>query len=308
MSDFVIETNNLTKCYAGQICVNRLCLHVPKGKIYGLLGRNGAGKTTTMKMLLNLVRPTSGSISIFQEDYLKHPLKTYKRIGALIESPGFYENLTGKENLEIIARLRGCNSEELINRTLQIVNLNKDDKKTFGKYSLGMKQRLGIAAAIMHEPDILILDEPINGLDPIGIHEIRNYIVKLCREHGTTVILSSHVLSEIEQIADVIGVMNNGVLLEEKNMDDLHKQIRRYVEYEVSNAAYAISVLKKQLHIREAAIQNEHFIRVYGIDIDRSAEINMCLIQNDISVAQFKIQEESLEEYFSELIGGGEIG
>lgn len=308
MGRFVIETNNLTKCYAEQACVNQLCLHVPEGKIYGLLGRNGAGKTTTMKMLLNLAHPTSGSISIFGEDYLKCPPKTYKRIGALIETPGFYENLTGKENLEIIARLRGCNSKEIINRALQIVNLDKEDKKSFGKYSLGMKQRLGIAAAIMHKPDILILDEPINGLDPIGIHEIRNYIVKLCREHGTTVLLSSHVLSEIEQMADVIGVMNNGVLLEEMNMDDLHKQIRRYVEYEVSDVSYALSVLKKQLHITDAAIKNEHFIRVYGIDIGRAAEINRCFVQNDISVAQFRIQEESLEEHFSELIGGGEIG
>ena len=176
MNDLVIETNDLTKCYGEQVCVAQLCLHVPKGKIYALLGRNGAGKTTTMKMLLNLVKPTSGFIKIFNDIHLEDASKAYSRIGALIETPGFYDNLTGRENLEIIARLRGLNSIESVDQALSVVNLDKNDKKIFEKYSLGMKQRLGIAAAIMHKPEILILDEPMNGLDPIGIYEMREYL------------------------------------------------------------------------------------------------------------------------------------
>ncbi|MFR8246672.1 MAG: ATP-binding cassette domain-containing protein [Roseburia sp.] len=151
MNDLVIETNDLTKCYGEQVCVAQLCLHVPKGKIYALLGRNGAGKTTTMKMLLNLVKPTSGFIKIFNDIHLEDASKAYSRIGALIETPGFYDNLTGRENLEIIARLRGLNSIESVDQALSVVNLDKNDKKIFEKYSLGMKQRLGIAAAIMHK-------------------------------------------------------------------------------------------------------------------------------------------------------------
>lgn len=308
MSDFAIETNGLSKYYAEQLCVDQLCIHVPKGKIYALLGRNGAGKTTTMKMLMNLVRPTSGSIKIFNADYLKCPLKTYKRIGALIESPGFYENLTGRENLEIIARLRGYRGLEHVDRALCAVNLDKDDKKIFGKYSLGMKQRLGLAAATMHKPEILILDEPINGLDPIGIHDMRDYLVKLCKEYNTTVFISSHILSEIEQMADTVGIMNNGALLEEKSLDDLHKQLRRYAEYEVPDAVHVFSILKENLHIINAEIEKKNLIRVWGSSMDRLEEINKYLIQNDIPVIQITIKEQKLEEYFSELIGGGKIG
>ena len=221
MNDFVIETNDLTKCYGEQVCVAQLCLHVPKGKIYALLGRNGAGKTTTMKMLLNLVKPTSGFIKIFNDIHLEDASKAYSRIGALIETPGFYDNLTGRENLEIIARLRGLNSIESVDQALSVVNLDKNDKKIFEKYSLGMKQRLGIAAAIMHKPEILILDEPTNGLDPAGIHEIRNLVKSLPKRYDCTVLISSHMLSEIELLADDIGILNHGRLLFEGSLEDL---------------------------------------------------------------------------------------
>lgn len=308
MNDLVIETNDLTKCYGEQVCVAQLCLHVPKGKIYALLGRNGAWKTTTMKMLLNLVKPTSGFIKIFNDIHLEDASKAYSRIGALIETPGFYDNLTGRENLEIIARLRGLNSIESVDQALSVVNLDKNDKKIFEKYSLGMKQRLGIAAAIMHKPEILILDEPMNGLDPIGIYEMREYLVNLCKEGNTTVFISSHILSEIEQIADVIGVMNHGRLLEEESITDLHKRLRRYAEYEVSNVEYVFSLLKERLDISEILIDSKNRIRLFGKDMHRIEEINSYLIQNNIPIRQIRIEEEKLEDYFSELIGGGEIG
>ena len=215
MNDLVIETNDLTKCYGEQVCVAQLCLHVPKGKIYALLGRNGAGKTTTMKMLLNLVKPTSGFIKIFNDIHLEDASKAYSRIGALIETPGFYDNLTGRENLEIIARLRGLNSIESVDQALSVVNLDKNDKKIFEKYSLGMKQRLGIAAAIMHKPEILILDEPMNGLDIDGIQQVKKLLVEL-KEQGRTILLVSHNYEDIEELCDVIYEMSMGKI-QQKN-------------------------------------------------------------------------------------------
>lgn len=308
MGDYIIETKELTKRYGNHTCIDRLCLHVPKGKIYGLLGRNGAGKTTTMKMLLNLTQPTSGNIYLFGEDCQNCSQKIYQRIGSLIETPSFYENLTGSENLEILARMRGSFDKEQITHALRMVNLEEDKKKIFAKYSLGMKQRLGIAAAIMHKPEILILDEPTNALDPIGIQGIRNYMLQLCKEYGTTILLSSHVLSEIEHIADIIGVMHDGSLLEEISMEELHKQTRRYAEFKVSDADKAYFILKNQMQITDMAIENEHIIRIYGDDIGRCATINQCLNQNDILVARIVVCEADLENYFSGLIGGGSIG
>lgn len=235
MSVYAIETIGLTKNFGEKLGVNNLGLHVPQGKIYGLLGRNGAGKTTTMRMLLNLARPTSGTILLFGNDHKKQPDITYRKIGSIIEAPGFYDNLTGRENLKILARLRGQHRKDGIDRALEVVGLHKETDKVFSNYSLGMKQRLGIAAAIMHEPELLILDEPISGLDPIGIHEIRKFFLSLCKEHGATILISSHVLSEIEQLADIIGVMHEGNLLEEVDMIELRRRNRQYVEFAVSD-------------------------------------------------------------------------
>ena len=204
--------------------------------------------------------------------------------------------------------MRGLNSIESVDQALSVVNLDKNDKKIFEKYSLGMKQRLGIAAAIMHKPEILILDEPMNGLDPIGIYEMREYLVNLCKEGNTTVFISSHILSEIEQIADVIGVMNHGRLLEEESITDLHKRLRRYAEYEVSNVEYVFSLLKERLDVSEILIDSKNRIRLFGKEMHRIEEINSYLIQNNTPIRQIRIEEEKLEDYFSELIGGGEIG
>lgn len=307
MNDYVIETKGLTKKYGQQLSVNNLNIHVPQGKIYGLLGRNGAGKTTTMKLLLSLIKPASGEIMLFNEDYKKNPLKTYRRIGAIIETPSFYENLTASENLEILARLRGKHRKDAVNHALEVVGLVNEVKKTFGEYSTGMKQRLGIAAAIMHEPEVLILDEPINGLDPIGIHEIRDYLVRLCKEKGSTILISSHILSEIEQMADIIGIMHEGCLLEETYMEELRKHNRKYAEFDVSDVNKASLILERQFQIMDYKIIDNRFIRVFdGIDV--CAEINSEFVQQGVLVVGLNIKEEKLEDYFSDLIGGGEIG
>lgn len=307
MYSWVIETCGLTKKYKAQNSVDHLDMHVPPGKIYALLGRNGAGKSTTMKLLLNLVRPTDGTIALFGEDNRKCPAAIYRRVGALVEAPGFYENLTGAENLEILARLRGRRRKETVSRALEIVGLDGEEHKTFGRYSLGMKQRLGIAAAIMHEPEILILDEPVNGLDPIGIYEIRKYLLQLSGEKGVTILISSHIMSEIEQIADIVGVMHEGRLVEETDMESLRKRSRRYVEYDVSDVNRAALILERDFRISDYAVADEHLIRVYE-GIDRRAQINGGFTENGLMVSAIDVKEEKLEDYFSNLIGGGTIG
>ena len=209
MSDIIIETTGLTKVYGTQKSVVDLNLHVRRGRIYGLLGRNGAGKTTTMKMLLSLTQPTSGDIRIFGKNIRTSEKEILSQIGSLIESPGFYPNLTGTENLKIFAQLRGLNRKNAIHDALDLVGLPFRDKKLYSQYSLGMKQRLAIALSVMHDPALLILDEPINGLDPIGIAEIRAFIRALCDEKGKTVLISSHILSEIALLADDIGIIES---------------------------------------------------------------------------------------------------
>ena len=224
MESFIIETKQLTKKYRSQFAVNNVDLHVKKGNIYGLLGRNGAGKTTLMKMLLGLTTPTAGTFTLFGQKLAGQKQQLYPRIGALIETPGFYPNLTGTENLEIFARLRNLNTPNAVKNALETVGLPFRDKKLFREYSLGMKQRLGIANALLHHPQLLILDEPTNGLDPIGIAEIRDFLKILCKEYGMTILISSHILSEIELLADDIGILNHGVLLEECSMKTLKEK------------------------------------------------------------------------------------
>ena len=223
MNKYVIETKQLTKTYGEQTVVNSVNIHVKQGQIYGLLGRNGAGKTTIMKMILGLTDITSGEVDVFGQNIKGREKRVYPRIGAIIETPGFYPNLTGTENLEIFAKLRGTAAPNAVKNALEIVGLPYRDKKLFSKYSLGMKQRLGIANAILHDPELLILDEPTNGLDPSGIHEIRNLVKSLPSLYDCTVLISSHMLSEIELIADDIGILNHGRLLFEGSMNDLRQ-------------------------------------------------------------------------------------
>ena len=299
----VMETQNLTKKYQNVTVVDHVNLHIPKGKIYGLLGRNGAGKTTIMKMMLQLVSPTDGKIIMFGKDYREQVKDTYQKIGSIIETPGFYTNLTGQENLEILARLRRNVSKESVLHALEIVGLDKEKKKQFSDYSLGMKQRLGIAAAIMHQPQLLILDEPINGLDPIGISEIRQFLYELSRTKGTTILISSHVLNEIEQIADMIGVINQGKLVEEVNMQELHK--RKYVVFTVSDPLTASRMLENRCKVRDYEIQ-DNTIKIFETEFN-IGYFNQNLVENQVVVTAINSCEENLEDYFTELIGGSGI-
>lgn len=301
--EYVIETKNLTKKYGNSTVVDNINLHVPKGKIYGLLGRNGAGKTTTMKMMLKLIKVTGGNINLFGANFRNNNI--YKKIGSIIETPGFYQNLTARDNLKLLAKLHGNITDKEVQEALEIVGLHKEDKKTFSNFSLGMKQRLGIAAAIMHNPELLILDEPINGLDPIGISEIRSFLLSLSHDKGVTIFISSHVLSEIEQIADVIGVMNNGKLVEEVNILELQEKLKHYIEITVSDTKLAEKVLRDNFSIKDYSIIDN---TIYIYDKNKSiSDINKSLVQNNISVTKLNPCKETLESYFENLIGGGGI-
>lgn len=303
MNEYVIETRNLTKQYGVQKSVSDLNIHVKRGRIYGLLGRNGAGKTTTMKMLLGLIKPTSGTVKIFGKSMTGNEKKILPRIGCLIESPGFYPNLTGTENLKIFARLRGIPAKNAIKSTLEVVGLPYNDKKLFSQYSLGMKQRLAIALAIMHDPELLILDEPINGLDPIGIAEVRDFIRELCDVRGKTILISSHILSEISLLADDIGIIDHGVLLEEESIAELEQKNSKYIHFVVSDAAQASRIIEKDFYTRNFAVENDHSLRIYDTDLSVSA-INRSFIENGLEVSEAHTCEDSLEDYFKHVTGG----
>ena len=303
MSDFMIETKNLTKVYGEQKSVDNLNLHVRKGCIYGLLGRNGAGKTTTMKMLLGLTKPTDGEIQIYGKDIKGNEKKIYPRIGSLIESPGFYPNLTGTENLKILARLRGTPNRDAVKNALEVVGLPYNDKKLYSEYSLGMKQRLGIASAIMHEPELLILDEPINGLDPIGIAEVREFIKRLSAEQGKTILISSHILSEMALLADDIGIIDHGVLLEEESLEELEKKNSMYIHFAVSSASGAARILEHDFHTSNFHVDDDNNLRLYDTNI-AVASITRKFIESDIDVSEAHTKNDTLEDYFKKVTGG----
>ncbi len=303
MRKYVIETKHLTKQYGTQKSVANLNIHVRKGRIYGLLGRNGAGKTTTMKMLLGLTQPTSGEVLIWGKPLRTNEKKLLPRIGSLIESPGFYPNLTATENLRIFAALRGVPNRSALKDALDLVGLPYRDKKLFSQYSLGMKQRLAIALAVMHDPELLILDEPINGLDPIGIAEIRSFIRNLCNEQGKTILISSHILSEIALLADDIGIIDHGVLLEEESLAELEAKSSKQICFTVSDTAQAARILECVFHENRFTIQDDRRIQVHNLALPIGKTIT-AFVENGLEVSQAVISEESLEDYFRRVTGG----
>ncbi len=303
MQELIIETKNLTKLYGNQRSVDNLNLHVQKGKIYGLLGRNGAGKTTTMRMLLDLLTPTSGHAYLWGKDIRLHKKDILPRVGSLIESPGFYSNLTGSENLEIFATLRKIKDKTIIKNALEFVGLPYHDKKLFSQYSMGMKQRLAIALSIMHSPDLLILDEPTNGLDPIGIAEVRTFIRNLCDKSEKTILISSHILTEIEMLADDIGIIDQGKLLDEGSREELQKKRRNFIQLMVSNIDATKEIIEKEYKINRFEVVGKNEIRIYEEQLS-VPELNKTLVMDNIEVERIYVDEESLEDYFIRVTGG----
>ena len=276
---------------------------VKKGRVYGLLGRNGAGKTTTMKMLLGLTEPTSGEIELWGKPLRGNEKEVLPRIGSLIESPGFYPNLTATENLRIFAALRGVPSRHAVKDALDLVGLPYRDKKLFSQYSLGMKQRLAIALAVMHDPELFILDEPTNGLDPIGIAEIRTFIRRLCDEGGKTVLLSSHILSEISLMADDIGIIDHGVLLEEESLSALESKNGRFIHLGISDAAQAARLLETVLHTGQFRIDDDKSIRIFDTSLSLSL-LSETMVKGGVALYDLHLCENTLEDYFRRVTGG----
>ena len=303
MATFAVETNNLTKKYKNQTAVNNVSLRIKHGEIYGLLGRNGAGKTSIMKMILGLSTITSGEARLLGKNIKGNEKELYSRIGSTIETPGFYPHLTGYENLKIFAELRGTASKDAVRKALKLVNLPIDDKKTFKQYSLGMKQRLGIANALMNDPEILILDEPTNGLDPIGIAEIRQFIKDLSVKRDITILISSHQLSEIEQLVDTIGIIDKGNLLEEKNINEIFNASRQHILVEVSDTKQAVVVLEEQFNIADYQVVGIDTIKIFNLTVP-TKDINRAFMDASIDVNAISLNKGSLEDYFKKITGG----
>ncbi len=307
MDNLIIETKGLTKYYGNTAAVRDVDLHVRKDEIYALLGRNGAGKTTIMKMLLGLSSISKGSIHMFGKPLDGNKKEFLGRIGVMIETPGFYPNLTAAENLEILADLRGYVKRNAIEESLEKVGLPYQDKKLFSEFSLGMKQRLGIAAAIIHDPEVLILDEPINGLDPIGVMETRNFIRALSQDYGKTILLSSHILSEIELLADSIGIIDKGILLEESSYEELKRRNMHYILLSVEPAETVIHMLEEELHVKDYRVTGKGDIQIFDTGI-QTRDIVRFLAGRNIYVDAINKCSDSLEDYFKRMTGGEGIG
>ena len=292
------STRGLTKRYGDATVVDDMDLEVPEGAVYGFLGPNGAGKSTTMKMLLGLVHPTGGrAIVLGREMTPANRLEVLRQVGSLIEAPSCYPHLTARENLEIVRRLRGL-PESCIDEALSVVRL--DDAKTQGKlvghFSLGMKQRLGIAVALMGRPRLLLLDEPTNGLDPSGIHEIRQLIREMPGRFGCTVIVSSHLLSEIDQMADHVGIINRGRMVWQGSMADLHARARRWLALRTTDNAAAAGVLP-------GTVADGEWLRIKAVDDATAGQVTLGLARRGIGVVRLEERSESLEDIFLKLTG-----
>lgn len=301
---YIIQTNQLTKSYKESHVVSNVNMKVKKGEIYGFLGPNGAGKTTVMKMLTGLVKPTGGSIEIFGEKLTETSYELFARMGSIIEYPVFYDKLTAKENLALHGEYMGYYDKQAIDEALKLVGLTSISQKSVKEFSLGMKQRLGIARAIMTKPQLLILDEPINGLDPVGIKELRSLFQMLCHEYGMTLLISSHILGEIELIADTIGVIKAGRLIEEVSMKDIRDRNTEYIELVTDQPKKAVYVLEEILAITNYKLLDDSIIRIYSTE-HTQRDISKALILNDVSIEALSKKNHSLEDYFLSLINGG---
>jgi ABC-2 type transport system ATP-binding protein len=301
----IIQTYELTKAIKGNTIVSNVNLHIKKGEIYGLLGPNGAGKTTILKLLTGMLIPTSGEIMLFGKKLDETAKEGLKRVGSIIEYPIFFEHLTAMENLRIHCEYLGFYDNRAIRQALDIVQLTGIEGKKVKDFSLGMKQRLGLARAAVTKPELIILDEPTNGLDPIGIKDMRDLIRTLNKEYGITFLLSSHILGEIEQVADRIGVIRQGQLVDEVSLSDIRQQGTDYIELVTTNMQRAAYLLEYELQISNMKIVQDKKIRIY--DASKSAaQISKLLISHEIEIEEIRKHTGTLEEYFYHQIKGGD--
>lgn len=293
----LVQTNDLTKTIGGKELVCDVNLHLKKGEIYGFLGPNGAGKTTVMKMITNLWKPTKGTIELFGENLEKDSYEVLKRMRSIIEFPVFYEHMSGRENLQLHCEYLGYYEKGCVENVLEMLSLSDAADKPVKKYSLGMKQRLGIAREVLSRPELLILDEPTNGLDPSGMKQIRDLFKMLCKEYGITMMISTHILSEIEGIADTVGVINRGRLKEEISMKEIRERNLSYIELSVKNTKKAAYILTEGLGLDNFRIMDERNIRIYEAGA-AVGEIIKALAVQGAEIDFIGKKTETLEDYF----------
>lgn len=296
----ILETNGLTKLYGGRAAVNQVSLHVKEGDIYGFIGKNGAGKTTFMRLVTGLARPDKGSMTLFGgQDFSR----SRRRIGSMIEYPSLYPNMTARQNLEAHRLLLGIPEKGSVDEALKTVRLAETGNKKVKHFSLGMRQRLGIAQCLLGHPDFLILDEPINGLDPTGIKEIRDLLLTLNGEKGITILLSSHILGELAKIATCYGIINQGVLVDEFSKDELQTRCRRCLRIQVDDVKKAVQVLESILKTDQFDVLPDQTIRLFGY-LEDSGTVNTTLVQNGVTVRTIAPAGQDLEGYFMQRMGG----
>ena len=296
----VLTIKNLTKKYGKTEVLKKVNMRIQESEIYGLIEKNGAGKTTLIKTILGLTEVTDGEINFWGKP-CSNDLEIYSRIGASMDFQGFYPELSAYENLKVFANIRGITRKNAIEETLEKVGLENQKDKKYKQFSLGMKKRLGLANAIIHEPEFVILDEPTNGLDPIGISDFRKYLMKISKEQQTTVMISSHLLSEISLMADKIGILNEGKLIVEKSIEEIQKANRMYMKILVTNVELTCAVFEKNFGIKDYEVIDREQIYIYEFQIDRK-ELSKELAKHGVGIMEMKIEEENLEDYFRKLV------
>lgn len=301
---FILQTNRLSKKIGSKMLVTDVDIHIRKGEIYGFLGPNGAGKTTVMKMITNLWKPASGTIELFGERLTPKSYDVLKRMGSIIEFPVFYDHMTGRENLQLHCEYMGYYNTGSVENAMQMLNLTDVADQPVRNYSLGMKERLGIARAVMCKPELLILDEPTNGLDPAGMKQIRDLLKMLSSEYGITIMISSHILSEVESIADTVGIIHHGRMMKEIRMQDIEETNLNYVEISVTDENKAAYVLAEMLKLHNFKEFDNGKIRIYDHSVS-TQQLTKTLALNDVEVMGIGKKAETLEDYFLKLTGEG---
>ncbi|WP_434291369.1 ATP-binding cassette domain-containing protein [Clostridium botulinum] len=303
MSEYILKTTNLSKKYKKDFVVNNLNISIKRGEIYGFIGENGAGKTTFIRMITGLVAPTNGEIKLFSKEKGDELGNVRKRIGALIERPAFYPYMTAYENLEAFRIEKGIPGKECIDKILKSVGLYEDKNKKLKNFSLGMKQKLALAIALLGDPEFLILDEPINGLDPMGIKEVRELLKKLNKEKNITMLLSSHILGELYQLATCYGIIHKGKLMEQITLKELDEKCKRSLSIKVDDVNKAATILETELSTNNFKVLPDGTIKLYDY-VDNSRLVSSTLTKANIIIDQIMPNESNLEEYFINLVGG----
>lgn len=303
MSEVVFKAKNLCKEYGGNLALDNLNMQINRGEIYGFIGENGAGKTTTIRMLTGIAQPTSGEIEIFGKKNPKELQEQRNKIGCIIESPALYLDMTAKQNLEVQRIQRRIKNKKCINEILEIVNLTDTGRRKAADFSLGMRQRLALGIALLGEPEFLILDEPTNGLDPMGIVELRELLKRLNKEKKITILISSHILSELHQMATCFGIIHKGKMIEQLTSSELDEKCKQVIRINATDTARAATVIENTLHTKKYEVCENGIIKLRDY-LDKVETVCGKLIHEGVGVKEIALTGVNLEEYFTKVIGG----